>query len=609
MDIRSVREQINLIIYSSKTKNLRRLKLVSIFISLIAISSLFYYHGFAHDAVTSTLLQRIVEVSFAFYVIHYLAKVFYDFDPRQFMRENWFEGIMVLLLLLEGISFNLFDTLILQTVFKSFGLDSLAALSVVFLQFYLFIVVILELSDNTNLISNIKLHPSTIFIASFLVIGGVGTILLMLPEMTVADGSMGFVDAMFTSVSATCVTGLIVVDTATFFTYKGHMVVMLLMKLGGLNIVSFAYLAAFLNRAGIGMKQDDIIEDFITKDAFFNAKGMLIRVFTLSVVIEVIGGLLIYILITPDMPFESEGDKLFFGIFHSISAFNNGGFSTVTDGFYAPFIRSAYLMHLVVALLILLGAFGFTVMFDLFTPSKMRDRLKHPWKRPNMSTILAVRTHMILIGVAVALYLLAEWGGSLAKHNFVEKTIIALFQSVSVRSAGFNTADIFSLSTATIFMLIFMMFIGGNTFSTAGGIKTSTFALICINTWSIIRGKKKVEVLGRTIPNDDMLKAFTVLVTFSAGMLFCIYALCITEKHILDMPDRGLVDLIFEEVSAFSTCGLSTGITGMLSDSGKVILSISMFIGRLGTLSIIFAFSRKIISTNYSYPEEHLMVG
>ena len=516
MDIRSIREQINLIIYSSKTKNLQRLKLLSIFISLIAIGSLFYYHGFAHDAETSTLLQRIVETSFVFYVIHYLAKVFYDFVPRQFIRDNWFEGIMVLLLLLEGISFNLFDTLILQTVFKSLGLDSLAALSVVFLQFYLFIVVILELSDNTNIISNIKLHPSTIFIASFLVIGGVGTILLMLPEMTVDEGSMGFVDAMFTSVSATCVTGLIVVDTGTFFTYKGHMVIMLLMKLGGLNIVSFAYLAAFLNRAGIGMKQDDIIEDFITKDAFFNAKGMLIRVFTLSVFIEVVGGLMIYFLITPDMPFESEGDKLFFGIFHSISAFNNGGFSTVTDGMYAPFVRSAYLIHLVVALLILLGAFGFTVMFDLFTPSKMRDRLKHPWKRPNLSTILAVRTHMILIGVAVGLYLLAEWGGSLADHNFIEKTIIALFQSVSVRSAGFNTADIFGLSTATIFMLIFMMFIGGNTFSTAGGIKTSTFALICINTWSIIRGKKKVEVLRRTIPNDDMLKAF-----YRAGDLQC----------------------------------------------------------------------------------------
>ena len=438
---------------------------------------------------------------------------------------------------------------------------------------------------------------------------GLGTGLLLMPEMTIEVGSMDLIDALFTSVSATCVTGLIVVDTGTFFTYKGHFVIMLLMKLGGLNIVSFAYLAAFLNRAGFSLKQDDIIEDFVTKDAFFNAKGMLIKVFALSAIIEIVGGVLIYALITPDMPLETTGDRLFFGIFHSISAFNNAGFSTVTDGMYAPFIREAYLMHLVVALLVLLGAFGFTVMFDLFTPSLMRDRLKHPWKRPNMSTILAVRTHLILIGIGVVLYMAAEWKTTLSDLTFVEKTIVALFQSVSSRSAGLNTADIFSLSTATLLMLVFMMFIGGNTFSTAGGIKTSTFGLIFINTWSIIRGKKSVEVFGRTIPTDDMLKAFTVLVTFSGGMLICTYALCLTEAHILAMSDRGLIDLIFEEVSAFSTCGLSTGITGMLSNPGKLILIVSMFIGRLGTLSIIFAFSRKIISTNYAYPEEHIMVG
>lgn len=525
------------------------------------------------------------------------------------MKDNWFESILVLILAFEGFSYNVFDILIVQTIFNAIGLESLGALSVVFLQFYLFIVVFFELNDNTNIFSNIKIHPSTIFISSFLVIIGLGTGLLLMPEMTVQEGSMGIIDALFTSVSATCVTGLIVVDTGTFFTYKGHFVIMLLMKLGGLNIVSFAYLAAFLNRAGFSLKQDDIIEDFVTKDAFFNAKGMLIKVFALSAIIEVAGGLLIYALITPDMPLETRGDRLFFGIFHSISAFNNAGFSTVTDGMYAPFIREAYLMHLVVALLVLLGAFGFTVMFDLFTPSLMRDRLKHPWKRANMSTILAVRTHLILIGIGVVLYLAAEWKTSLSDLTFVEKTIVALFQSVSSRSAGLNTADIFSLSTPTLFMLIFMMFVGGNTFSTAGGIKTSTFGLICINTWSIIRGKKSVEFIGRTIPTDDMLKAFTVLVTFGGGMLICIYALCLTEDHILAMSDRGLIDLIFEEVSAFSTCGLSTGITGMLSNPGKIILIISMFIGRLGTLSIIFAFSRKIISTNYSYPEEHIMVG
>jgi len=609
VDLRPIREQINLFIYNSKLKNLRRLKIVSFIISIVAIGSLFSYHGYDHDAETARMLQWIVEASFGYYVFHYLVKVFYDFSPRQYIRKNWFEGIMVLWLLIEGLSYNLFDVLLIETLFNSLGLSSLAALSVVLIQFYLFIVVFLELSDNTNLISNIKLHPSTIFIFSFLVIIAGGTILLMMPEMTVEEGHMGFIDALFTSVSATCVTGLIVEDTGTFFTYKGLMVIMLLMKLGGLNIVSFAYLAAFLNRVGFGLKQDDIIEDFITKDAFFNAKGMLVKVFVLSAVIEIVGGLLIYFLITPDMPFDSEGDKFFFGIFHSISAFNNGGFSTVTDGMYAPFMREAYLIHLVVAGLILLGAFGFTVLFDLFSPSKMRERLRHPWKRPHMSTILAVRTHMILIGVGIVLYLVAEWNTTLDGHSFVEKSIIALFQSISVRSAGLNTADIFSLSTATIFMLIFMMFVGGNTFSTAGGIKTSTFALICINTWSIIKGKKNVEVLGRTIPNDDVLKAFTVLMTFGIGMLVCVYALTLTEQHILDMPDRGFIDLVFEEVSAFSTCGLSTGITGMLSDSGKLILIVSMFIGRLGTLSIIFAFARKIISTNYAYPEEHIMVG
>lgn len=609
MDIRSFREKVNLIIYNSKSKNLKILKVLSILISLVAIGSLFYYHGFSHDDSTGLIIQGIVQFSFGFYVLHYLVKIFYDFEPIKFIKDNWFESGLVLVLALEGISFNLFDILIVQTLFDALGLKSLSALSVVFLQFYLFVVVFFELNDNTNIFNNIKVHPSTIFIASFLVIIGLGTGLLLMPEMTVQAGSMGFIDALFTSVSATCVTGLIVVDTATFFTYKGHFVIMLLMKLGGLNIVSFAYLAAFLNRAGFSLKQDDIIEDFVTKDAFFNAKGMLIKVFALSAIIEIAGGLMIYALITPNMPLESTGDRLFFGLFHSISAFNNAGFSTMSSGMYEPFIREAYLMHLVVAVLVLLGAFGFTVLFDLFTPSLMRDRLKHPWKRPNISTILAVRTHLILVGIGLVLYMAAEWNTTLSDLTFVEKGVVALFQSISSRSAGLNTADIYSLSTATLFMLIFMMFVGGNTFSTAGGIKTSTFALICINTWSIIKGKKNVEVFGRTIPTDDMLKAFTVLVTFSGGMLICIYALCLTEEHILAMSDRGIIDLIFEEVSAFSTCGLSTGITKMLSDPGKIILIISMFVGRLGTLSIIFAFSRKIISRNYSYPEEHIMVG
>ena len=609
MNISDIREKINLIIYSSKVRNLKLLKIVSFIVSLIAIGSLFAYHGFDLDDETNNIIQIILEASFGYYVFHYLTKVFYDFAPKEFIRQNWFEGIMVLILLGEAIFHNLLGFTVLENLFDFIGLKSGGALSVVFLQFYLAVVVFFELSDKTSLTSNIKLHPSTIFIFSFLVIITAGTALLMMPEMTEGTGGIRFIDALFTSVSATCVTGLAAVDTATFFSLKGQFVIMMLMKLGGLNIVSFAYLAAFLNRAGFGMKQDEIIEDFVTKGSFFNAKKMLLKVFSISLLIEIIGGGLIYLLITPEMPFKTEGDKIFFSIFHSISAFNNGGFSTVDGGMFAPFLQKAYIIHIVVAALILLGAFGFTVLFDLFTPSLLRDRLKHAWERPHMSTMLAVRTHLILIGVTVVLYLIAEWNNTLSDQNLVESTITAMFQAISVRSAGLNTVDIHSLAIGTVFLMIIMMFIGGNTFSTAGGIKTSTFALICINTYSTIRGKKNVEVLGRTIPTDDVLKATTVLVTFGGGMLICTYLLTLTETHILAMADRSFIDLLFEEISAFSTCGYSTGITSLMSDPGKCILIFSMFVGRLGTLSIIFAFARKILTTNYSYPEEHIMVG
>lgn len=609
MDIKGIRERINLFIYNSKISNLKRFKVVSILVSLVSIGCLLTLHGFNFDAATNRMLQAVVEFSFGFYVLHYFVKIFYDFSPVQYVKTNWFEGSMVLLLLVEGLSVNFFDTLLLQTLFENLGMASAGALSVVFLQFYLFIVVFFELSDNTNLISNIKLHPSTIFISSFLVIIGLGTALLMMPAMTTMEGSMHFIDALFTSVSATCVTGLAVVDTAADFTYKGQFVIMLLMKLGGLNIVSFAYLAAFLNRVGFGVKQDEIIEDFITKDAFYNAKGMLLKVFSISLLIELIGGLLIYALITPDMPFETEGDKIFFGIFHSISAFNNGGFSTASAGLFTDYLQNSYLMHIVIGLLIFLGAFGFTIMFDLFTPRLMRERLRNPWKRPSVATRLGIRTHLALTAIGLLLFLVLEWNNTLADQNIVESTITSFFQSVTTRTAGLNTVDFAALSLPTILIIMILMFIGGNTYSTAGGIKTSTFIVVILNMIAVATGNKRTEVLGRSIPNDAIHKSYMIFLTFLFGMALSLFLLSISERSLLESHQITFIDLMFEEISAFSTVGLSLGITSSLSDSGKTILIFSMFIGRLGTLSIIFAFAKKILTTNYTYPTEHIMVG
>lgn len=606
--IRELREKINIFIYNSKVKNLRRLKVISFFVSILAIGSLFCYHGFDLDQKTNAMLLWLVELSFAFYVFHYGAKIFYDFSPRDFVRRNWFEGIMVIILIVEGISYNLFDILIIPSIFNALGMRSAGALSVVFFQLYLFIVVFFELSDNTNFISNSKLHPATIFILSFLVIISAGTSLLMMPEMTVS-GSIPFIDALFTTVSASCVTGLTVVDTGTYFTYKGLIVIMVLMKVGGLNIVAFAYLAAFLGRFGFGLKQDESIEDYTTKGAFYNAKGMLLKVFATSVIIEATGAFLIFLLVTPDMPFKGLNDRLFFSFFHAVAAFNNAGFSTLPASFYTEFIREAYLIHLVVALLVFTGAFGFTALFDLYEPANLRTRLRYPWKRPGIGTRIAVYAHVGLTLMGATLFFVLEQNNTLTGQNTIEAGITSFFQSVITRTAGFNSVDISTLAAPTILLFIFLMFIGGNTFSTAGGIKTSTFTLIVLNMYSVIRGKKETELWGRTLAKEDVLKAFSIFFSFMGSMVICVFLLSITESAMLLRPDRQLIHLIFEEVSAFATVGLSLGITSELSTAGKAIVTLSMFLGRVGTLSIIFAFARKIVSTNYSYPKEHMMVG
>lgn len=608
MALRELREKINLYIYNSKAKNLRRLKVISIFISLLAIGSLFCYHGLYLDKSTSALLLFLVEFSFAFYVFHYLAKIFYDFDPREFVRKHWFQGIMVAILVMEGVSYNLFDVLIIAGIFNALGLENIGALSVVFFQLYLFIVAFFELSDNTSLITNIRLNPTAIFIFSFLIIIAVGTALLMMPQMTV-KGSVSFIDALFTAVSATCVTGLSVVDTGTTFTFKGLIVLMVLMKVGGLNIVAFAYLAAFLNRFGFGLKQDESIEDFTTKDAFYNAKDILLKVFAVSIIIELAGAFLIYLLITPEMPLGEVKDKLFFGMFHSIAAFNNAGFSTLPHGMYTEFVREAYLMHLAMAALIFLGSFGFTNLFDLYTPANLRARLKYPWKRPGVATRIAVYTHVGLIVIGTIGFFIIEAENTLAGKNFIEAGITSLFQSVVTRTAGFNSVDITVLTAPVILMFIFLMFIGGNTYSTAGGIKTSTFAVIVLNMYSVIRGKKDTELWGRTIAKEDVLRAFSIFFSFLGGMVIAVFLLSIIEADLLARPDRELIHFIFEEVSAFATVGLSLGITSELSSAGKLVVIASMFMGRVGTLSIIFVFARKTMSTNYTYPEEHIMVG
>lgn len=608
MSFQRFRERFNLFLYNHKDVVLRVGRVLNILVSIFAVAVLVFYYGFQHPKSTEELLLNIIKGSFAFYVLHYLTRFIYSFRPIEFLRNSWFEGSMMFLLTLEAISYNFFDFLVLERLAAFVGIESFTGLSALFIQLYILTVVVIGLGRGGAAIPRFRLNPALIFIASFAIIILGGTALLMLPEMTVPAGSMNFLDALFTSTSATCVTGLMVEDTPTFFTFKGQVVLLVLIKLGGLNIIAFGSFLALAARFGLRVKQHEVIEDFVNKDSFLSAKGMLGKVVVWSTGLELIGALLMFFLWDDGIAFKSNGSRAFYSLFHSVSAFNNAGISLFTDGLYNEAVRYNYYIHWVVTILVFLGALGMVAVFDLFDPQNLRERMKAPWKRIGFMTKIAVYFSLGLVLSGTALYYVLEYNNTLGEFTGFGKITGAVFQSVT-RTSGFNTVDIGSIGVPGLFILIILMFIGSSSSSTGGGIKTSTFAIVSADVLSTIRGATHTVLFKRTIPNVLKSRAYSVLLFFIVFDLLGIFILSISEAHILEMPDRDLIDLAFEEVSALGTVGLSTGITGLLSAPGKLVIIVSMFIGRVGTLTVAFAVGVRLISKDYRYPEGHTMVG
>lgn len=608
MKLQEFRERANLWLYGNKGKVLSLFRILNLFVSIGAILTLIFYYGFEHDDETRQWIFGIVQTSFGFYVFHYIVRFIYDFHPLEYLKRTWFEGLIMLFLVIEAFSFNVFNVLFMEVVFKRFGLDSATDFTVVLLQLYFFIVVLIELQKSTSFLPSFRVHPSYIFIGSFLALIFGGTFLLMLPEMTTIEGSMGFVDAIFTSTSATCVTGLMTVDTQTFFTFKGHVVLLILMQLGGLNIVAFGSFLALAAKFGVNVKQHDVLEDFVHKDSFLSAQGLLGKVFMWVLTIELLGALGLFLAWNETVPFESVGSKMFSSVFHSVSAFNNAGISLMTDGFYNINVRDNYLVHWVITIQVFFGALGVMAIFDMFDPSSLRDRLKNPWKRLSFQTKIALYFSIGLVVVGTVLYYFLEKNNTLDGMSTFGAITTATFQSVT-RTSGFNSTDIGAIGIPMIFVLTILMFIGSSSSSTGGGIKTSTFAIIYADIISTIRGRNYTELFQRSISPILKSRAYSVLLFFIVGNLICIFLLSITDAHILEMEGRTIMDLIFEEVSAMGTVGLSMGITADLSVAGKFIIMVSMLVGRVGTLTVAFALSGKLISKNYKYPEGHTMVG
>jgi potassium uptake TrkH family protein len=596
-------ERLNNRLYNSRERVYSWLRYITLFNSLLSIGLLIYGYGFnlTHESVS--MVFGWLDIIFASFVLVYLARILYSFHRRDFIKRTPTEAFIMLLLIANGIANYIFGFKALYYLSDWLEFKNYTSFYEVVSTVLLVVIISLETSKASIRISDIKLKPASTFIGSFILLIFSGAGLLMLPAMTNTPNGMPFIDALFTSASASCVTGLIVVDTATYFTFKGQLIILFLIQLGGLGIISFTTFFAVLLREGMGIKHQSIIHDFMSGESLFSSQGLLRQVIWLTVLIEGIGFLAIFLTWGPEAEFENLSQKLFFSLFHSISSFCNAGFSLYTNGMYEQPVRTAYILHLVMACIVIIGGLGFSPIMDVFSPMALRERLAMPWKDWKLNSKIAIYMAIVLIVFGTAGFYLLERNNTLAGTNLTESLITSFFQSVVTRTAGFNTVDTTKLLDPTLILMMFLMFIGASPGSTGGGIKTTTFLLIAVSVISTIRGKKIISIDKRTIPMELLFKAFSVITFAAAYCLLAVFILSITE------PTQEGIKLLFEQVSAFATVGLSTGVTPQLSPLGKILITFSMFLGRVGTVTLALAISRPVLSNAFHYPDAHVMVG
>ena len=419
----------------------------------------------------------------------------------------------------------------------------------------------------------------------------IGTILLNLPIASGTEKSISLIDALFTATSATCVTGLIILDTGKDFSSFGHLVILILIQIGGLGIMTMSTMFAFLVGKRISLRERIMMQESLNQFSIGGLVRLAKYILIFTVVIEGVGATILFFYW---QRIYSPIQALNLAVFHSISAFCNAGFSLFSDSIMH--YKGDLIINLTFITLIILGGIGFLVLLELFQYGKNRTLSLHSKLALKISLIL------ILIGFIVILFIESNNPLTLGSLNFSEKIYGSIFQSITARTAGFNTIDIGSMQNATLFLIIILMFIGASPSSTGGGIKTTTFGLLILYTWSSLTGKEGVHLFKRSISSHIIAKAVTVI--------FLSFTLVITMTILLSyIEGEDFIKILFEVVSAFGTVGLSTGITSSLSITGKIIIIITMFAGKIGPLGLALSLIQRREPEIIKYPEEKIMVG
>jgi len=526
-----------------------------------------------------------------------LASVLYRFFQweqvvrrSRFLKRVWFESLLLILMLVlisDRLPFVLMGTM--------------RALVMSFLTFK-------NTRFGEGLGKRLSANPAKIFAFSFFVLILTGALLLSFPRATTDLRGASFLNALFTSASAACVTGLVVLNThvgpgivsslQTFSTF-GQVVILVLMQVGGLGIMTLSTAVVILVGGKLSFRDKNMISGMLDEKGSVTLMSLIKRIVLMTLAFESMGALLLSLRFLHYLP--DAGQAVYYGIFHAVSAFNNAGFSLFPTSLTAfdtdPVIIS------VISLLIIFGGLGFAVVSVLFSPKQWKQGLRQGIKRLPIHTKLVVITTIFLIFTGMLLLLVLDYNGSLKGLGFGRKMVGALFQSISARTTGFNSVDISRVSRSAALVFVILMFVGASPGGTGGGIKTTTAAIFLAALRSMLRGREEIEVFHRRIARSVVQKAVAVTAlsfTFVMGALLLLLA---------TQPKIPAIDLMFETFSAFGTVGLSMGATTALNPFGKIVIIFLMYVGRIGPVTLALAVAERHSKGEVTYPEGKVVVG
>ncbi len=585
-----------------QTENIKKwLDRFLILLSVSAVFSLLLILGYHLSEFWFDFMVYATDAIVVMFAAQEIFRWFLVKDHKRYLRERWIENFFTLLIIL-GTIFPQEIFFFFEFLFPEFDPKKITILYLATFELSVLAIAIVKVLRYNHLISKIKLHPGSLFALSFLMVIILGTILLSLPKATLPEHALSLTDALFTSTSAVCVTGLSTIVVPETLSTFGKGVLFFLIQVGGLGVMTLTTFFAALFAGGLSFRFRIMMRDMLSQDNISQVWSLLSKIIIFTAIFEIGGALFLYWSL--DGTFAAFDRKLFYDcIFHSVSAFCNAGFSLYPEGFMQNNIASNYSYLSTIMVLIVAGGLGFAVFANFINQKPWRSRTHRNSLRMTMQSKLVLITTVILIVSGTVLFYFSDSNGSIANMSAFDKLFQATFWSITARTAGFNAVDTSSLAPAALMIMIILMWIGASPGSTGGGIKTTTIGVTFLALINQIRGNEKIRIFKRELAPESVKRAFLVVISSLLALGIASTALVWAE------PGKNTMDLIFETTSAISTVGLSRGITPDLTVIGKYIIILLMFIGRIGVLAFLMSFHNPGTPPNYNLPTENIIVG